>query len=328
MPRITTRLTETLDIQHPILSAPMALAAGGRLAKAVSDAGGLGLIGGGYGDVDFLNQAYRDAGNARTGCGFITWSLAENPDLLGLALDRKPVAVMLSFGDPALFATQIKSAGCLLICQCQTIDHVRQALDAGADIVVAQGGEAGGHGAVRGTLNFVPEAADHLAASSPETLLLAAGGIADGRGLAAALMLGADGVLVGTRFWATSESLAPEAHKQAAALASGDDTVKSKAVDIIRQKNWPAEFSLRVQRNDFTERWAGREEALRGSLETETLRYTAALTSGDAKESAPICGEAIGLIESVEPAAACVAQMVEDALNRLTMAQSFTGTRK
>jgi len=314
-----TRLTEKLGIDHPIVSAPMAFAAGGALAKAVTDAGGLGLIGGGYGDEAFLETAFRDAGNTQVGCGFITWSLAQNPALLDLVLSHEPKAVMLSFGDPKPFAGKVRDAGITLICQCQTMAHIRDALDVGADVIVAQGGEAGGHGAVRGTMNFVPEAADYLATNAPDVLLLAAGGIADGRGLAASLMLGADGVLVGTRFWAAAESMAPQGHLDAAVVAGGDDTVKSNAVDVVRQKDWPEEFSLRVKRNAFSERWAGREAELAASVETVGADYTAALQAGDPENSAPICGEAIGLIGSVEPAGDIVQRMVaeaEDALGR------------
>ncbi len=308
-----TRLTEKLGIDHPIVSAPMAFAAGGTLAKAVTDAGGLGLIGGGYGDEGFLETAFRDAGNTQVGCGFITWSLAQNPALLDLVLSHQPKAVMLSFGDAKPFAVKIRDAGATLICQCQTLAHVADALDAGADIIVAQGGEAGGHGAIRGTMNFVPEVADYLARQAPDVVLLAAGGIADGRGLAAALMLGADGVLVGTRFWASAESLAPRGHLDAGVAGGGDDTVKSAAVDVVREKDWPSEFSLRVKRNAFTDRWAGREKELAAVIDSEGAAYTAAMQAGDADNSAPICGEAIGLIRSVEPAVDIVRSMAAEA---------------
>ncbi|MDF1749483.1 MAG: nitronate monooxygenase [Alphaproteobacteria bacterium] len=317
MGRIVTRLTRRFGIEHPILLAPMARASGGLLAKAVSEAGGLGLIGGGYGDAKFLTQAFRDAGNTPVGCGFITWSLAQKPDLLDLVLSHKPRAIMLSFGDGKPFAAKIKALDIPLICQCQTIDHARQALDLGATVIVAQGGEAGGHGALRGTLNFVPEVADLLAAQSPDTLLVAAGGIADGRGLAAALMLGADGVLVGTRFWASQESLAPMPHRQAALPATGDDTVQTSTVDIVRDKDWPAPFKVRVQQNAFTRQWHGREEALRAVVETAIPAYTAALEAGDPQQSAPICGEAIGLISTIEPASRIVETMVTQAYQRL-----------
>jgi nitronate monooxygenase len=312
--KLRTRLTEKLGIEHPILAAPMAGASGGALAAAVSRAGGLGLIGGGYGDAGFIETAFRDAGNTRVGCGFITWSMAKNPALLDLALSHRPAAMMLSFGDPAPFAGKIRDAGAVLICQTQNLDHVRAALDCGAAIIVAQGSEAGGHGAVRGTMSFVPEVADHLAAHAPDVLLLAAGGIADGRGLAASLQLGADGVLVGTRFWAAEESLAPRGHREAGVAANGDASLRTSVVDVIRQLDWPPGFTIRVGRNAFTDRWHGRDAALRAELDEEVPRYQAALASGDAVNSAPVFGEAAGLIRTIEPAGAIVAGMIEEAV--------------
>jgi nitronate monooxygenase len=132
---------------------------------------------------------------------------------------------MLSFGDPREFAAEIRASGAVLICQCQNLRHVRDAIEAKADIVVAQGSEAGGHGATtRGSFTLVPEVADVLVRESPDTMLLAAGGVADGRGLAAALALGADGVLVGTRLCAAEESLVRPLHR-ALVDADGDSTV-------------------------------------------------------------------------------------------------------
>ena len=154
---LRTRLTERLAIEHPILSAPMGLLAGGTLAAAITRAGGLGLIGGGYGDGEWLEREFFAAGNARVGCGFITWSLAKTPELLNKVLARSPAALMLSFGSPAPFAPAIKQAGVPLICQVQSMAHAREAVDVGADVIVAQGGEAGGHSGNRSTLTLVPE---------------------------------------------------------------------------------------------------------------------------------------------------------------------------
>src|SRR5829696_9657849 len=114
---LSTRLTDRLGIRHPILSAPMAFAGGGALAGCVSDAGGLGLIGGGYGDASWLDEQFRAAGNRRVGAGFITWSLAKAPHLLDWVLGRAPAALMLSFGDPRPFGGRVKAAGAVLICQ-------------------------------------------------------------------------------------------------------------------------------------------------------------------------------------------------------------------
>ena len=207
--RLRTRLTERFDIEHPIISAPMGMIAGGRLAAAVSNAGGLGLIGGGYGDGGWLEREFSAAGNAKVGCGFITWSLAQQPELLDQVLARQPAAVMLSFGPVAAFAAQIRQSGVPVICQVQSMAHAREAVGAGAEVIVAQGGEAGGHSGSRSTFTLVSEVADYLAEAAPDTLLVAAGGVADGRSLAAALMLGADGVLIGSRLVASSEALTP-----------------------------------------------------------------------------------------------------------------------
>lgn len=314
---IQTRLTERLGIEHPIVSAPMGFAAGGRLAAAVSHAGGLGLIGGGYGDSAWLEKQFEAAGNARVGCGFITWSLARQPALLDQVLSHSPAAVMLSFGDPRPFAPAIQAAGSLLICQVQTIRHAREALEAGASIIVAQGTEAGGHGAQRATFTLVPEVADLLARESPETLLCAAGGIADGRGLAAALMLGADGALVGSRFWATPEALVHPRLQAAALATSGDSTVRQIAADIARGFDWPTEFTGRVLRNAFTTRWIGKEAEHRAVAEKHRAAYFAAIEAGEVDNVGVFVGEAIGLMDAVLPAAEVVQRMVRDAEERL-----------
>ncbi|GAB3645451.1 NAD(P)H-dependent flavin oxidoreductase [Ramlibacter alkalitolerans] len=320
MPVLTTRLTETLQIARPVVSAPMAFAAGGALAAAVTRAGGLGLIGGGYGDAEWLAAQFAAAAGERVGVGFITWSLARTPSLLEGVLGHRPAAVMLSFGDPRPFAPAIRAAGARLICQCQTLRHVQDAVEAGADIVVAQGSEAGGHGASRGTLTLVPEVADHLARHAPDVLLLAAGGIADGRGLAAALMLGADGVLMGTRFWAAREALVPAGHQQAILQTGGDGTLRTRVPDVVRQLPWPEPFTARVRRNAFTERWHGREEELARVAATEAVPYRAAGEAGDADNTGVWFGEAAGLIHAIAPAAAIVREVCEDAEARITAA--------
>ncbi|MCO5092409.1 nitronate monooxygenase family protein [Bosea sp. (in: a-proteobacteria)] len=313
MARLATRLTRRLGIAHPILSAPMALAGGGALAAAVSRAGGLGLIGCGYGDSAWIEREFAAAGETAVGCGFITWSLAKTPELLTRALAHRPAALMLSFGDPRPFAAEIEAAGVPLICQCQSLAHVRQALESGAAIVVAQGTEAGGHGASRATLPFVPEAADLVARESPDTLIVAAGGIADGRGLAAALMLGADGVLAGTRFWASREALVHERHHAAALAATGDGTVRTALPDIARGLDWPKPFDIRVSDNAFIGRWAGREAALKAAVAEEAPAYREAFLAGDPDRAAVIFGEAVGLVGDIPSAGEIVQRMVAEA---------------
>ena len=204
-----TRFTERFGIDHPIVSAPMDVVSTAELATAVSRAGGLGLIGGGYGDKEWLSRELTAAAGTRVGCGFITWNI--DASFIDLALSHEPAASFLSFGDAGPYVERIHRAGVPLICQVHDLAGVEEALRIGADAVCVQGGEAGGHGkGTRSTFTLVPEAADLIADQRPEVLLLAAGGIADGRSVAAALALGADAVMAGTRFWATRQAASPE----------------------------------------------------------------------------------------------------------------------
>ena len=306
---IATRLTALLRIRHPILLAPMDVVADGRLAATVSRAGGFGIIGGGYGDEAWLTRELDAAGDARVGIGFITWSMARKPRLLDLALERRPAAIMLSFGDVGPHAETIKRAGALLICQVQTLAQASNAAACGADILVAQGAEGGGHGIGRSTFPFVPAVADAV----PEIPVVAAGGIADGRGLAAALMLGADGVLMGTRFYASTEAAGSSAAKERIVAAGGDHTIRSILFDIVRRNVWPAPYTGRVLRNAFSERWRGRETELMQHQEAEGARYDTARAADDYDTAALIAGKSVDLITDIAPAAEIVARVVAQA---------------
>jgi len=294
------------------VQAPMAFAAGGALASAVTNAGGLGFIGGGYGDATWLDREFTLAGNTPVGCGFITWSMARQPELLTRALEQKPKAIFLSFGNPAPFVAEIKAAGVPLVCQVQTLKDAKHAIATGADIIVAQGAEAGGHGEKRATMTLVPEVADYIANTAPETLLLAAGGIADGRGLAASLMLGADGVLVGSRFWAAKEALVSPATLKAAMAASGDDTLRTSVIDIVRGRAWEERYNCRVLDNQFTTQWHGNETGLKANPVAHG-EWQQAAVDGDPIIANGIVGEAVGLIHDILPAKDIIAQMVKQA---------------
>lgn len=310
---IDTPLTALLGIRHPILLAPMDVVSGARLAAAVSNAGGFGILGGGYGERAWLEREtgkLKELASAPFGVGFITWSLAGQPDLLEIALDARPRAVMLSFGDPRAFADRIKAAGALLICQVQDEDMARQALDAGADILVAQGTEAGGHGASRTTIDIVPAIVDLAAGRVP---VVAAGGIGDGRGLAAMMMLGAAGVLLGTRFYASQEADGAQEAKQRICAASSGSTTRGIIFDISRNNVWPAPFTGRCLINGHARRWLGRELELLQNVRTVAAEYAAARAAGDFEIAAVIAGEAVGLIHDIPPAAEIVGRIVTEA---------------
>jgi len=309
---IATAVTKLLGIEHPVLLAPMDVVADARLVAAVCNAGGFGILGGGYGDAEWLSRELDALGSLRRpfGVGFITWSLAKQPRLLDMTLERKPTAVMLSFGDVTPFVDSIKRAGAHLICQVQSLAIAREAVDAGADMLVAQGTEAGGHGAARGLVALLPEIVDAFGRDLP---VVAAGGLADGRGLAAALMLGASGVLLGTRFYACTEAPSADAAKARVCAATGDDTARSVVFDILRRNVWPAPFTGRCLRNAQLDRWLGHELQLLQQLDAESERFAAARRERNFDVAAVIAGESAGLVPKVEPAGAIIGRMIEDA---------------
>jgi nitronate monooxygenase len=223
---------------------------------------------------------------------------------------------MLSFGDPRPFTGAIRQAGAALIIQVTDLEEARQAADLGADVVVAQGTEAGGHGARRGrsTLPFVPVVVD-LAAPVP---VLAAGGIADGRGVAAALALGAAGALLGRRFQATVEALVDAAITKAILEGCGEDTERSVVLDIARGSRWPARYPGRTLGHPFLDEWRGREAELAGDPGARQA-YQEGLARGDLPPQPVWASEATDLINDLPSAAGLVgilAAQAQDALAR------------
>ncbi len=325
---MNSRFSEIFQLNTPIALAPMALASGGALAAACARAGALGLLGGGYGELAWLQtqhalalQLLQDdtAALKRLGCGFITWKMDVDASALDWLLDQPhtPAGLMLSFGDPRPYASRIAKRGVPLICQIQRLEQLPLCLEAGAAVIVAQGAEAGGHGMqsvqARATFTLVPEMADALAAHSPSTLLLAAGGIADGRGLAAARMLGADGVLMGTRLWASAESLAATGAVSAALQANGDETARSAVFDVLRRKNWPREFDFRALRNRLHMAWESRIDELRAAPDAARADYDAGVAAQDYALAHVTVGEAVGLLHDAPSAAVLIERITRQA---------------
>jgi len=323
-----SHFSTAFHLNTPIALAPMAQAAGGALAAACARAGALGLLGGGYGELPWLQTQHALALSLlngdpsalqRLGCGFITWKMDVDASALDWLLDQPhtPAALMLSFGDPRPYAARITKRGVPLICQIQRLEQLPWCLEAGAAVIVAQGAEAGGHGMsgvqARATISLVPEMADALAQHSPSTLLLAAGGIADGRGLAAALMLGADGVLMGTRLWASAESLASSGAIAAALHANGDETARSSVFDVLRRKNWPAEFDFRALRNRLHREWESRMDALRTAPDAARANYDAGVAAQDFERAHVTVGEAVGLLRDAPSAAVLIERITKQA---------------
>lgn len=286
---------------------------GGALAAAVSNAGGLGMIGGGYGDLQWLRREL-DTVVAATrrpwGVGFITWHTTRIA--VDFALSYRPHAVFFSFGDAAPYVDAVRTAGCALLCQVQDLRSAREAMAWGADFVVAQGAEAGGHGATRATLPLVPAVLDAVA----PVPVLAAGGIGDGRGLAAVLALGACGAVIGTRYCATPEALMHPLALQRLVAASGDQTLRTRVFDISRGYDWPSSYTGRALRNSYIERWHGREDALAANPEA-IAAYRKAQDRGDFDEALVWGGEVVDLIAAAEPAGTLTKRIAREAKERL-----------
>lgn len=313
---LLTSLTELFAIEHPIVLAPMGGVSGGALAAAVSNGGGLGLVGGGRSDPAWLNRELAivtEQTDRPWGAGLLSWAVT--PATVEHLLSYRPHAVLLAFGDPRPLAEPVKAAGVPLIIQVTDLGEAREALEVGADLIVAQGEEAGGHGGGRATLPFVPIVVD-LAAPTP---VLAAGGIADGRGLAAALALGACGALIGTRFLATFEALTAPSVVKAILEGAGEDTERNRVLDIAMGAGWPARYPGRALRSAFVDQWRGREAELERD-EAAKDEYRAAFKRGDEAALPVWASEAIDLITEMASATDLVGAIASDAEQALARA--------
>jgi len=314
---LSTEFTKLLGVRHPIALAPMGGSAGGALASAVSRGGGLGMLGGGTGDRQWLDRELPIVASQTSqpwGVGFLTWAI--DVSVVQRAVEYAPKAVMLSFGDPSPFVEVVRQAGATLIIQVTDLDEARRAVDLGADVIVAQGTESGGHGARHGrsTLPFVPVVVD-LAAPVP---VLAAGGIADGRGLAAALALGAAGAVIGTRFQATAEALVHPSITTAIVEGRGEDTERNRVLDIARGSSWPARYTARTLGHPYLDQWRNRETELAANAQAQQ-NYQNDVARGEVPPLPVWAGEAVDLITDLPPAAdlvATLATQAEDALTR------------
>jgi nitronate monooxygenase len=306
-----TAFSRMFGVRYPVALAPMGGSAGGALAAAVSNAGGLGLLGGGNGHPKWLEpelEILAGGTDKPWGVGLLSWAVG--PATVERVLQSEPAAVMLSFGTRAELTEPVRRRGTKLILQVTSLDEAREAVDLGADLIVAQGTEAGGHGAREGrsTLPFVPAVVD-LVAPVP---VLAAGGIADGRGLAAALVLGASGALIGTRFQATQEAVVDPEIKKAIVDGRGEETERSSVLDIVSGSRWPRRYTGRTLPHPFLDQWRDREDELAGDAGARQA-YRDGVASGELLPRPAWAGEAVDLISDLPPAADLVATLVREA---------------
>jgi nitronate monooxygenase len=305
------RFCERFEVDVPIVNAPMAFIAGGALAAAVADAGGLGLIGGGYGDADWIDGQRQIASGDRPpesiGVGLITWALAEQRGLVEHVLDTGFVTLCFSFGDPTPYLGAVRAAAGRSICQVQSVAEALRVADAGADAIVVQGTEAGGHGRDNdGVARLTPRVVESLASRGLDTPVLAAGGIATAADVRTACGWGAAGVMVGTRFYATYESLDIHAAKRRLVEADSGDTARTTVFDAVRGPRWPIGYDGRALRNDLVDRWE-RDPSQFGQPEIRS--YAAAAVQGDLSQRVVWAGTGVGRITGLADAGVVVADL-------------------
>lgn len=297
-------------MRYPLIGAPMAGVAFGELAHAVTRAGGLGMIGVGSTDtVEFVAEQSAIAGRerARFGIGLMLWAVERRPELLDAALAAKPFAISLSFGDVAPYVSRLREAGVALASQVNTRSDALAAERAGVDLIVVQGTEAGGHTDQIATLPLL-----QIVLESVRVPVVAAGGIASARGLAAVLAAGAQGAWVGTALLASPEGHNTPAARARVIAARENETVHTHLFDRLTNVPWPDRYPGRALANDYTRRWHGHED---DALEdAEVVReFAAARAAGDYDKTYIYAGQAVGLLERERAVAEVIADIGDGA---------------
>ena len=309
---IKTALTHLLGIKHPILNAPMASSATAQLAGAVSASGGFGMLGMGstVPDPEWLAleiKRVREITNNPFGVGFIT-SVAGIEKMVEVAIEAKVDLIGHSFSDPSPFMSDAKKAGIKVVAQVQTVEQAAHARDAGVDLVVAQGTDGGGHTGYIGTISIVPAVVD----ACPGIPVIAAGGIVDGRGMAAALALGASGVWIGSRFVASKEWAGAEWSKEALMSAGTDDTVITRSYDLAMDAPFPSDIGHRVLSNAFTDRWHENYQELLDNKEDIKTDIALATQNADLNIAPVSAGSGSGPIKSIEKVSDIMQTLMSD----------------
>jgi NAD(P)H-dependent flavin oxidoreductase YrpB (nitropropane dioxygenase family) len=310
---IRTPFCDVMEIEHPIALGGMGSIRSPDLVAAVSNAGGLGAMGCHHLDPEQIRAgtaALRERTNKPFALNFILFDIVEERFAAALALRPKAIAFAWPWPDQDLkpYVARAHDAGCKVTFMAHEVPEAVRAAEAGADVIIAQGTEGGGHVAWVTSMVLTPMVVDAVA----PVPVLTAGGVADGRGLAAAIALGADGVLLGTRFLASVESPLHKNFKQAILDSDGHDTALSEIPDIAAGKVWPGAMT-RSRRNRFIERWAGREWLLRARQTEAWAAIQAAREAGDVDETPLSMGQDAGLIKDIPAAGEIVQRMAEEA---------------
>ncbi|MDQ5826663.1 MAG: nitronate monooxygenase [Chloroflexota bacterium] len=325
---LRTPVCDVLGIEVPVMQAAIWPATAPELVAAVSEVGGLGSIGSVFESAESVERQIarvRQLTNHPFAVNHVVPLLDDGA--FEATLEAKPAVVSLALGDPADLVEQIHTAGAKVVHQVHTVQQAREVAELGVDVIIAQGSEAGGQGMALGVgaMALIPQVVD---AVHPMPVL-AAGGIADGRGLAAALVLGAQGANVGTRFLASQEASADDTWKRAILETESEEVIRFEVYKEIlpSTSNRAYETVPRVMRTSFVEKWQRRPEEARreaGRLRTEIM---SAVQQRRPDELVPFTGQTAGLIHDILPAAEIVRTMITEAEQALKRASTLRGSR-
>src|SRR5919199_67326 len=324
---VKTRLCELLEIEAPIIQAAIWPAASPELIAAVGEAGAIGSLGAVFGSADGVTaeiQAVRKLTDRPFIVNHVVSQL--NEAAFQATLDAKPAAVSFALGDPGPLVERAHDAGAKVIHQVHTVSQAREAAERGVDVIIAQGSEAGGQGMALGVgaMALIPQVVDAV----DPIPVLAAGGVADGRGLAAALVLGAQGANVGTRFLASEEASADDKWKQAILHTESEEVVRFEVFNEILPPRSDRAYETvpRVMRTVFVEEWQGRPEAARRESERLRAELMSAIKERRPHELLPFTGQTAGIIRDILPAAEIVRKMVAEAEQARERAATLRGS--
>jgi nitronate monooxygenase len=317
---IATELTRRLDLRLPIIGAPMGGASLSELTKAVSAAGGLGMLGvSNRSDAEFVRREAAAAAELPFGIGVQLWAMDRQPGVFEAVLESAAILVSVSFGDPGPYVGPLHDAGKLVATQVNTAAEALHAVDVGVDVVVAQGADAGGHsGATIGTLPLLQSV---LAAVGDAVPVVAAGGIGTGRGLAAVLAAGAQAAWLGTRLLGATESAGTAGARKRVLEAEETDSVLTRVFDIGAGIAWPERYPGRALRNDFSDRWHGHEAEITPAASAALKDATKA---EDYSQAVVYAGPASAFVRAEEPVADTLHQLVAEAEDCLRAASRLT----
>ena len=318
-----TNLCGLFGIKFPIIQAGMGVFTSAELVAAVSNAGGLGSLGTGLRPVESLKQGLllRPVKSLKeelprirqlTSQPFaVNFTLAQpNEEIFSLILGAKPPIISFALGDPGELVKRAHSIGSLVMHQVTTVQQAKQAAERGVDVIIAQGSESGGFGGTVAALALIPQVVDAVRPIP----VVAAGGIADGRGLAAALLLGAQGINIGTRFLASIEAPISQTWKKAIIAANSEEAIKVEVWNDIFPRA-PAAYDTvpRAIRTPFIEKWQKSRDVAKQEGERLRAEVISAIQQGKMEEFIPWAGQTVGLVHEVLPAAEIVKRLVAEA---------------